>query len=400
MRHIYVMGAKSIGMYGGFESFVMQLLRHHEDRTDIKYHVACKANGYGSMKEGEAGGGISRSRFFYCNSDCFLIKVPEHIGNAQAIIYDIKTLKWICEHIEKHHIRNPIVYILASRIGPFERKYVKRIHAAGGYVFQNPDGHENRRRKYTAPVRMYWKLSERYAVKYADMVICDNTHIEDYIKEEYRSYKPKTKYIAYGADINASVMGDDDPKYVKWLRKNGLEGRSFYVSVGRFVPENNFDIMIREFMNSHTDKPLVMIRTENPGYEARLRKELKFDKDPRIKLADSVYDQELLAKIRANAYGYLHGHEVGGTNPSLLEALGNTKLNLIYDVPYNREVALDAALYWNKKEGSLAGLIDRADRIAPSVLSELNEKAKKRIRDDYSWSYICDKYAALFSAGS
>ncbi len=78
--------------------------------------------------------------------------------------------------------------------------------------------------------------------------------------------------------------------------------------------------------------------------------------DKRIKFVGTVYDKDLLSKIRENAYGYFHGHEVGGTNPSLLEALGSTKLNLLLDVGFNHEVGEDAALYWNKEEGNLSSI--------------------------------------------
>ena len=101
-------------------------------------------------------------------------------------------------------------------------------------------------------------------------------------------------------------------------------------------------------------------------------------------------------KIRENAYGYFHGHEVGGTNPSLLEALGSTDLNLLLDVGFNREVALDSAIYWNKDDGNLAGLIDKADLMSDDEIIVMGEKAKQRIKDAYSWQYICDRYAEVF----
>ena len=142
VHHVFVIGAKSIGLYGGFESFIMNLLQQHKDRKQIKYHVACKANGDGYMDLDKLHGytPINKEEFIYCNAHCFLVKVPEKLGNAQAIFYDIKALKWCCNYIEKNHIEEPIVYILASRIGPFEKKYVDRIHAVGGRVYQNPDG--------------------------------------------------------------------------------------------------------------------------------------------------------------------------------------------------------------------------------------------------------------------
>ena len=101
-------------------------------------------------------------------------------------------------------------------------------------------------------------------------------------------------------------------------------------------------------------------------------------------------------KIRENAYGYIHGHEVGGTNPSLLEALGNTDLSLLLDVDFNREVAKEAALYWTKDEGNLSKLIEKADGMGAEELTRLGTKAKKRIMDAYSWSFITRQYELLF----
>ena len=101
-------------------------------------------------------------------------------------------------------------------------------------------------------------------------------------------------------------------------------------------------------------------------------------------------------KIRENAYGYFHGHEVGGTNPSLLEALSSTKLNLLLGVGFNREVAEDSALYWTKETGNLAKLIETADTLTAEQIDALSEKAKARIKDAYSWQFIADEYEKLF----
>ena len=127
-----------------------------------------------------------------------------------------------------------------------------------------------------------------------------------------------------------------------------------------------------------------------------MRNKLFFRRDSRIKFVGTVYDSELLKKIRENAYGYFHGHEVGGTNPSLLEALGSTKLNLLLKVGFNEEVAEDAALYWTKKSGDLASLIDKADQLSKKTIEWYGEKAKKRIEEAYSWQFIADQYMKLF----
>ena len=88
---------------------------------------------------------------------------------------------------------------------------------------------------------------------------------------------------------------------------------------------------------------------------------------------------------------------MGGTNPSLLEALGCTDLNLLLGVGFNREVAEDAALYWTKEPGNLAALIEAADGMCPADIAALGEKAKKRIADAYSWEFICSEYEKIFN---
>ena len=392
IQHVY------IGLYGGYESFVLNLLLQHKENKNIMYHIACKANGDGYMNLDKLPGvtKINGNEFSYCNAQCFMIHVPERIGAAQAIYYDISALSWCCNHIERNHIEKPIVYILASRIGPFEKKYVNRIHAANGLVYQNPDGHEDWRKKWNLIIRKYWKLSERYAVKYADLVICDSKCIEKYIKEEYSQYNPRTTFIAYGSYIKPSSLSNDAAQYVNWLEEHNLKNGSFYCVVGRCVPENNYETIIREFMLSNTKKDLAIITTDNPKMLKKLDEKLHYKRDKRVKFVGTVYDTELLTKIRENACGYFHGHSVGGTNPSLLEALGATKINMLYDVGFNREVAEDAALYWSLDEGNLAKLIDTVDNMDVAKVDEFGKKAKKRIQEEYSWKKISDKYLAVF----
>ena len=156
--------------------------------------------------------------------------------------------------------------------------------------------------------------------------------------------------------------------------------------------------MIREFMRSNTQRDFALITNVSDGFLAELKEKTEFDKDPRIKFVGTVYDKELLMKIRENAYGYFHGHEVGGTNPSLLEALGSTQLNLLLDVGFNREVGEDAALYWSKEPGALASLIEQADALPQEAIDALGEKARTRIATAYSWPYIAGRYAEVFTA--
>lgn len=381
-QHVFIVGSKGIpGNYGGYETFVDKLTEYHRHEPALKYHVACKAK--------------EKGRFVYHNADCFKVKVPD-IGPAQAIYYDVAALNDCVAYIRRNRIPHPIVYILACRIGPFAAHFQRVIHKLGGKLYVNPDGHEWMRAKWSAPVRKYWKISERMMTKHCDLLICDSKNIEQYIHDEYGKYNPRTTYISYGAETRKSELADDDPKLLDWYRQKGLAPKSYYLVVGRFVPENNYETMIREFMKSHSKRDFALICNVSDKFLEELKEKTHFDQDSRIKFVGTVYDQELLMKIRENAYGYFHGHEVGGTNPSLLEALGSTDLNLLLDVGFNREVAEDAALYWTKEPGDLAGLIDRADQMDVADIAEMGRKAKARVADAYSWQYISDQYRYLF----
>ena len=382
MQHVFIVGSKGIpGAYGGYETFVDKLTEYHQDHSQLSYHVACKAT-----ENGE---------FVYHNARCFQIKVP-NLGPAQAIYYDVAALANCCKYIKTHHIEHPIVYILACRIGPFMKHFVKKIHKLGGVVYVNPDGHEWLRAKWPAPVRKYWKISESLMTRHADRMVCDSKNIEKYIQETYADYSPATTFIAYGAEPRSSLLADDDEKLTAWYAEKGLAPQTYYLVVGRFVPENNYETMIREFMKSNTDKKFALIANVSDKFLKELQEKTGFQNDPRIVFVGTVYDQELLMKIRENAYGYFHGHEVGGTNPSLLEALSSTRLNLLLNVGFNREVAEDSALYWSKEPGDLASLIEKADQLSDGQIAELSEKAKKRIADAYSWEFIAGEYQRLF----
>lgn len=388
MKHVYIIGSKGIpARYGGYETFVDKLTAGQQS-NEIKYHVASRRD---NSELSEA-----NDIFDYNNAEVFAIDVP-NIGPAQAILYDIKSLQWAIRNAKEIGAEAPIFYILAARIGPFMGHYVKQIHALGGSYFINPDGHEWKRAKWPLPVRKYWKISERGMIKHADLVIADNRKIEEYILDEYAPFKPQTTFIAYGTDTIPTTLKSTDENVRSWYKKHDILENEYYLIVGRFVPENNYETMIREFMISDSPKDLVIVTNveKNKFYQDLLQK-TRFDQDKRIKFVGTVYDQPLLRYIRENAYAYLHGHEVGGTNPSLLEALSSTQLNLLVDVGFNRDVAHDAALYWNKNSGDLANTIKQADSYSSVQLVENEKSAKAIIESGYTWEKINDEYERKF----
>lgn len=390
-RSVYIIGSKGIpAKYGGFETFVEKLTEFQTD-SDIQYYVAC-------MRENSAKSGITQDRFEHNGAICFNIDVP-NIGPARAIAYDIQALKKAIELAKENQDQAQIFYVLACRIGPFIAGLKREIQKIGGQLFVNPDGHEWLRAKWSYPVRRYWKLSEGLMVKHADLLVCDSQNIESYIQNDYAKYQPQTTYIAYGTETSKSKLTFDDAKVRDWFAEKGVTEGQYYLVVGRFVPENNYEAMIRGFMQSDSKRDFVLITNveENKFYD-KLLAETQFDQDSRIKFVGTVYDQELLKYIREQAFAYLHGHEVGGTNPSLLEALASTQLNLLLDVGFNREVGQDAALYWKKEE--LAQTINAAEQMTDQERFEADVASNQRIAQAFTWEKIVTDYQNLFKESS
>lgn len=383
MTNVFIIGSKGIpARYGGFETFV-DCLTGEKKNQNIKYHIACM--------------GEDNSEFEYNNERCFNVPV-RNIGSAKAVVYDLKSLDACITYIERNKLKNCIIYILACRIGPFMFLYRQRLKRLNIKLYTNPDGHEWLRGKWNKAIRLYWKFSEKLMVKHSDLLVCDSKGIEDYIKKQYGVYKPDTVFIAYGANIVDPGDTDNTDEFEHWFSKHSVKPDEYYLIVGRFVPENNFETIIREFMASDTKKDLVIITNleKNKFYEKLLQK-TNFIEDARIKFVGTVYDRMLLKIIRESAYAYIHGHEVGGTNPSLLEALATTRVNILLDVVFNVEVGQKAALYFNKDTDSLKAVIEEADRMTSMEIEALGSDSRRRIEDDYTWEKIVLEYERLFT---
>ena len=380
MQHVFIIGSRGLpAKYGGFETFVEKLVEHQVS-SQLQYHVAC-------LSEHETG-----QHTMYNGVDCFSIKAPK-LGPARVIAYDMMAIRYALKMVKEQNIESPIFYILGNTIGAFIAPFAKMIHQAGGTFFINPDGLEWKRAKWPKPVQGYLKYSEKLMTKHADLVICDNQGIESYIQNAYPW--SKTTFIAYGTDLKLSSLTDQDEKVRNFFGKWQSKEKEYYLIVGRFVPENNYETIIREFMSSDTKRDLVIIcNHEGNAYFEELRQKTNFDRDKRIKFVGTVYDQELLKYIRNHAFAYLHGHEVGGTNPGLLEALAQTDLNLVLGVDFNRQVAKETALYWKKEKNSLAGLINQVD--SQNDFSNFGQTAKQNMKDNYTWEKIVGEYEELF----
>ena len=380
MQHVFIIGSRGLpAQYGGFETFVDQLVSHQVS-PDIQYHVACLSNDQ------------AYQHFDYKGVDCFTIKAPK-LGPARVISYDMMAINYALKLIKKQGIEQPIFYVLGNTIGAFVAPFARKIHKIGGRFYINPDGLEWKRVKWAKPIQAYLKYSEKIMTRHADLVISDNPGIESYIKEAY-SWS-KTTYISYGTDLSPTSLNSQDNKVREFYHKWQTQENNYYLILGRFVPENNYETAIREFMSSSTKRDLVIICNHegNPYFE-ELRVRTGFDQDPRVKFVGTVYDQDLLKYIRKESFAYIHGHEVGGTNPGLLEALAQTDLNLVLGVSFNQTVAKDTAQYWTKETGDLAHLIDQVDSLEDA--SEWGQRAKANMKQNFTWEKIVGEYEELF----
>lgn len=376
MQHVFIIGSRGLpAQYGGFETFVDELVSHQES-NQIKYHVA-------NLSKTATGRQVD-----YKTADVFDIKV-RHFGAANVIFYDRDAINYALNYIKQHQITRPIFYVLGNTLGAFMGHYARKIHQIGGLLFVNPDGLEWQRSKWIKPIQMYLKYSERRMAKIADLIISDNQGIEDYLKAEYGQVN--STVIAYGT--NPIVQGQAFDQ--TWFDKQDIQAKNYYLIVGRFVPENNYEAIIRAFMASDTKRDLVIVTNHagNPYFDA-LRQATGFEQDKRIKFVGTVYDKALLTAIRQQAFAYLHGHAVGGTNPGLLEAMGATDLNLVFDVSFNRNVALSSALYWQQE--TLTDVMAQAEKMSLSEIEALAVAARGIIAEKYTWSGIVAQYERLF----
>lgn len=381
MVHVFIVGSKGIpAQYGGFETFVEELTKGKQSKK-IMYHVSCMNN--------------DEKHFEHNGADCFNVRVP--LPGAPGRIFHVGLVLQQVERWAKAHSQEKvIVYILGCRIGPLLIPHSKKLHALGAKIYCNPDGLEWKRSKWSALAKAFLRYCEKCLVENSDLAICDSVNIEKYIKETYGARVKATTYIAYGAYVERSTCSEE--KLQEWYQKFDLANDSYYLIVGRFVPENNYETMITGFMRSKTKRDLVMItNVEKNKFYTELVKNTGFKKDKRIKFVGTVYDQQLLKKIREEAHGYLHGHEVGGTNPSLLEALASTKVNLLLDVGFNREVGGNGALYWSKENASLTDMIEQCDGYSLQTCEKLNSASTQRIVGCYGWKKICQEYEESFT---
>lgn len=370
--------------YGGWEAFAHGLLDNWSKTgdEDVQFWAFERVDSYDKEE-------IVVVNNVICVRVCELEQ-----GSSAMMKYDKHCTELTCEYVKANHPINPIMFHLGVRIGPYlylKRKYIKSL---GIKMAENPAGAEWRRTKWNQAVQVYLYASAMMMAKSTDCMVCDNEGIRDLYRKLLRGKKPDLEYVAYGVDKIAPVSEDVPQKVQDYFDEWGIEKGEYYVILGRFIPENNYEMMFKGFMKSKTNKKLLVIcnyKTEIQMFYEHIIVSTGFMNDDRVIMAGTLYDKERLHYIRQYACGYIHGHSVGGTNPGLLEALEETDVNILFDVDFNRYVGKDAALYF-KSEDDLAKKIEIVDEMNEEQRVEYGVKAKDRMNEAYSWKHICEEY--------
>lgn len=245
------------------------------------------------------------------------------------------------------------------------------------------DGLEWRRAKWSGLGRRYYRVAEAVAVRWADALIADARGIAEYYEEEFGV---TTRQIAYGADVLRDLGHDR-------LAEVGLERKEYHLVVARFEPENNVDLIVRAYHASDATLPLVVVGSAPYADEYTARIEEMAAADDRIRLLGGVWDQELLDQLYGNARLYLHGHSCGGTNPSLLRAMGAGAAVAAYDVVFNREVLGQHGMFFHD-EASAIDLVASAEN-HPAHHRAIGTWLQYRIDTVYRWDDVADSYEQL-----
>ncbi len=276
--------------------------------------------------------------------------------------------------------RPDVVLLLNAGNAPL----LKPLALAGIPAAIHLDGLESKREKWRGAGAKYYRWAERASVKWGREVIADAQAIADHVQ---RQYGRKCIVIPYGAEVidpGSDRLGEHD-----------LDTRGYHLVVARFEPENHVLDAVHAYRISSEDRPLVVVGSApySQWYVDKVRDAARGD--ARIRFTGGIYDQQLLDQLYANCVTYIHGHSVGGTNPSLLRAMGAGAPVLAYDVEFNREVTDGQAFFWPDADALAVVLSQIADHGHDERLRELRILGQQRVRDAYQWDAVTDQYEAL-----
>jgi glycosyltransferase involved in cell wall biosynthesis len=357
---IAILGTRGIpAQYGGFETFAEKLSIGLVKRG-FEVTVFCEANGLDAAAE------YSGVKLLYC-------RAPK-LGSLQTVLFDLQCL-W-CSR--KNY---DLVYMLGYGCAP--GCLIPRLWSTKVWI--NPDGLEWARAKWGTWARLYFRLMEWVSVRVPNRLIPDSAAVASILGERHGRLPPYD-VIPYGCEIT------EQPPSIDFLTDLNLTPLGYYLVVCRFEPENHVLEILKAFQQSNSKRELVLIGDYHSG--TVYTKHLLGVRDPRIRFIGTVYNSEKLKALRYHSFGYLHGHSVGGTNPSLLEAMGCGNLIFAHDNLFNRETLGSFGRFFGTEQ-ELTAAINRAEAQDASAQARLRAGALERARDVYDWETIIDQYATV-----
>lgn len=322
----------------------------------------------------------------YCRENYYKEKLASYLGMKLVYLPNIKrkTLDTLSHTFLStlHAVRREYDVLMVFNAANSPVLLVPRLF--GRKIAINTDGLEWKRGKWGALARRYYKFSEWVSTKIADAVVADSASIQDYY---LKTYKARSFQIAYGAYPAKSV----NPGLLAGL---GLKPNEYFLQVTRFEPENNPLLTVEAFKKiDRAGKKLVVVG--GVPYKSEYSARIAAAKSDGILLPGPIYDKSLLNEIWCNCYAYVHGNEVGGTNPALLQAMANRCFVLSIDVPFNRDVLDDCGIFFEKSVDGLAEKLDWAVRNG-SGFEAYKTRSVNRIAELYSWDRVADQYEEMF----
>lgn len=387
MRRLFIVGSEGLPAdYGGLETFAQELSTRLVGRG-WPVTVTCEHTCHGSPGPDS-----------YEGVNLTYIEGPGN--NLRTIVSDRKALLRCAE------LGSPgdVAYLLGYGVGPFAWGAVRKLKKAGMEFWLNPDGLEWKRPKWPTWVQGYFRLCEWFLLKQADRVFCDAAAIKEHHASNNGVPREKMDVVEYGAALVDEIEDEELlRRRDEFLAEHGVQPGGYYTYVGRFVPDNNLELMVRGVLDARIQRPLLVFAAhdEDAPFFRRIASLVDASDAPdAVVLTGGVYDQQLLRALRLAAFAHFHGHEVGGTNPSLVEAMGLGSFILALDTPYNREVLDGAGLFFQKDVESFVRTVREAEELEDGRVERLRERARDRVRSHYNWERITDEYERCLRAGA
>jgi glycosyltransferase involved in cell wall biosynthesis len=296
--------------------------------------------------------------------------------------------------------KNSILFYLDGLIMALKENDIIIVTGSGGSMFYflnivarkiiitNTDGIESRRDKWSFIQKKVIKLMETLAIKFSNHIISDSKAISQYIFTNYpKINSKKVSTIEYGAVINDVCINS-------FLEKHNLIKNEFYLVVSRLEPENNVHLIIEGFKLAQTEKPLIIVGNILNNEYVNL---LLSHQSENIRFIGGIYNNKELCSMRTAAFAYVHGHSVGGTNPSLLEAMGSLNICICHDNVFNREVTDNDQRYFSEPKDFII-IINELENSSYESLELLKNKSMNKIKNYYNWENISNKYTSLISS--